>query len=192
VDLRRRGDALKRRIAAVLVLSLAPALVVRAVWADPPPASSAKGPTPKGSGSGSASASAPPPLAPAQALSADIMVLHASNQGGGIDPRIGNLPQLKKPPFSAYDTYKLLSQSKTPLPAGKPIETQLPNGRTLQVTLKDAPAPGRYKVAASINQPGGTTFLPLLEVTTSLDEPFFVAGQSHQGGVLVVGIKLVK
>jgi hypothetical protein len=29
-------------------------------------------------------------------------------------------------------------------------------------------------------------------VTTSLNENFFVAGQSYQDGVLVVGIKLVK
>ena len=72
------------------------------------------------------------------------------------------------------------------------METQLPNGRTLQITLKGSPEPNRYKLTASVAQPGGTKFLPLLEVTAPLDEWFFVAGQSYKEGVLFVGIKLVK
>jgi hypothetical protein len=134
------------------------------------------------------------PPAPAEApqtspVKADVMVLHATNAddgGAGIDPRIGNLPALKQPPFSSYNTYKFISG--TTLPVNKPATTTLPNGRVLQISLIKTLPNDRYRVAASINQPGGNTFLPLLEVTAPACKPFFVAGQSYQGGMLVVGI----
>ena len=37
-------------------------------------------------------------------------------------------------------------------------------------------------------QPGGQAFLKLLEVKAAANEPFFVAGQSYGGGILVIGI----
>jgi hypothetical protein len=145
--------------------------------------------------SASASASASAGVAPRPALGAEITVLHATNDadaGPGIDPRIGSLPQLAKPPFSSYASYRLLSRTRLPIEAATPASTALPNGRTLQVSLRDVlAAQKRFRVAASINQPGGSTFLPLVEVTIPPGEPFFVAGQAYQGGILVVGIRLV-
>jgi hypothetical protein len=44
-------------------------------------------------------------------------------------------------------------------------------------------------ISASIQEPGGKTFLPLLEVNAKAGETFFVAGQKHKGGILVIGIK---
>lgn len=172
----------------VLAAAAAPTLAAGPSLADPP-----KGPPTKASASASASGSASASAsAAAPAFSAEVMVLHASNTGGGIDPRLERLPQLKKPPFSSYDTYKLLSQTRVPLVQGRPSDTPLPNGRALRVTLKDIPETNRFKVGASITKPSGKEYLPLLEVTAPLDEPFFVAGQSHEKGILVVGIKVVK
>lgn len=191
---------MKRHLPPTAVLMLAallPAAVVEVSSAQPaktdptgPKASSSASARASASSSSSAPASASA-SAPLPALSVDVMVLHASNTGGGIDPRIGPLPQLRKPPFSSYDTYKLLSQTKLPLSQVKPAETTLPNDRLLTIALKDAPATGRYKVSTSIQKRGGA-FLPQLELTTPLNEPFFVAGQSYKDGVLVVGIKLAK
>jgi hypothetical protein len=122
----------------------------------------------------------------------EIMILHATQQAGSgsIDPQIGSLPQLKKPPFSAYNTYKLVGRTTLPLEKGKLQTTTLVNKRVLQVTLVDTTPDKRYRVAAAINQPGGSAFLKLLEVTAGPNEPFFVAGQSHEGGILVIGITL--
>jgi hypothetical protein len=124
----------------------------------------------------------------------EVMVLHATNSDGGasIDPAIGRMPALQQPPFSAYNTYKLVS--RTPLVVNKsaPTTTKLPNDRVLQITLRDVVQSSRYRIATSINQPGGTTFLPLLEVTTPAGEPFFVAGQTYKGGMLVIGITVLK
>jgi len=125
-------------------------------------------------------------------VKAEIMVLHATQKpgGGSIDPSIGNLPQLTKPPFSAYNTYKLISRKQFSLDKGKPQTDTLPNDRVLQITLQDITQDRRYKVAAAINQPNGKDFLKLLEVTASANETFFVAGQSYQSGILVIGITL--
>ena len=141
-------------------------------------------------GQGVAQSGAP---APAN-VKADVMVLHATNVDGGvvIDPRIGELPALRKPPFSAFNSYKLLSQNAVAVskdPKDPPATTTLPNGRVLQIALREV-KDNRYRVATSISDPSGKSFLPLLEVTAPAGEPFFVAGQSYNGGMLVVGIKI--
>ncbi|CAN5372527.1 hypothetical protein BH09MYX1_BH09MYX1_56130 [soil metagenome] len=127
--------------------------------------------------------------APAVKANADIMVLHATQSAGAgsIDPQIGNVPQLKKPPFSSYNTYKLLDRKGLALQKGTAVTYVMPNKRVLQVTLQDVTADGRFKIAAAINDPSGGPFLKLLEVTAAANETFFVAGQSYDGGILVIG-----
>ena len=139
----------------------------------------------------------PAPAQPAETtVNAEIVILHATNDGTGIDEKIGKMPELAKPPFSAYNSYKLLDRAKLAVAKGKPATAKLPNNSVLQVSLKDVLAakkkdePKRYVVGASIQEPGGTTFLPLLEVNAKAGEHFFVAGQKHKGGILVIGIKI--
>jgi hypothetical protein len=135
--------------------------------------------------------------APAQdTISSEIILLHATNDGTGIDPKIGKMPELEKPPLSSYNSYKLLDRPKISLTKGKPSTLKLPNGGDLMVTLKEVVEPKkkdegkRYVITASIQKPGGNAFLPLLEVNAKAGENFFVAGQSYKGGVLVIGIKV--
>jgi len=45
------------------------------------------------------------------AFFADVMVLYASNSKKGIDSRIGNMPELRKPFFSVYDSYELVERT---------------------------------------------------------------------------------
>jgi hypothetical protein len=129
-------------------------------------------------------------------VSIEIVILHATNDGSGIDPKIGKMPALGQPPFSSYNSYKLLDRIKLPLAKGKSTTTKLPTGRDLMVSLKDIidpkkkDEPRRYLVTASIQKPDGNTFLPLLEVNAKPGEPFFVAGQTYKGGTVVIGIKV--
>ncbi|MBX3184374.1 MAG: hypothetical protein KF915_17225 [Polyangiaceae bacterium] len=124
-------------------------------------------------------------------FSAEVLVLHATNAGKGIDKRIGEMPQLKKPPFSSYDSYELLIKETLPLIKSKPAKLTLPNKRVLQTELL-AELPKDYvKLSASINQPGGKDFLPLLEVKAKAGQSFIVAGQSYQGGILVLVIRVL-
>jgi hypothetical protein len=135
----------------------------------------------------------------------EVMVLYASNSKKGIDSRIPNMPELKKPPFSAYDSYELLtepaplsSSGKTRVPLNKedPKTLRLPNGRVLQVKLleilpkqKDRES---VRFSANINEPKGKDFLPLLEVKAGLEQPFIVAGQSYKTGMLALVMRVVK
>jgi hypothetical protein len=123
--------------------------------------------------------------APPQAVDAEVTLIHASNNvDGGIDPRIGKLPNI-----GSYKSYQLLSQSHMTIKKA-PTTTTLPNGRILQISLKDV-KDKQYIIDTSINQPGGTAFLPLLEVRASVGVPVFIAGQSYQGGMLIIAIKIL-
>lgn len=141
----------------------------------------------------SASASAKGKEQPPEAsLFAEVMVLHATNAGKGIDERIGKMPELSKPPFSSYDSYELLSKTRLPLVKDDPRTMELPNGRVLRTKLLELLPKGMLRLQASINQPKGKDFLPLLEVKAKLGQSFIVAGQSYKGGMLVLVIRAVK
>lgn len=140
-------------------------------------------------------AHAEPPMAPtpiaadANTQTAELVVLHATNgPAPHIDPRIGTLPQLTKPPFSSYNVYKLLDRALLAVTRGKPASYTLPNGRTLQLAVE--PEGELYRVTASISQKKGNAYLKLLEVTAPKNEPFFVAGQSYDKGSLVLAITI--
>src|SRR5262249_15200807 len=129
-------------------------------------------------------------------ISTDYLVLHATNDGTGIDPKIGKFPELSKPPFSSYNSYKLLDKNTLQVSKGGTGTFKLPTGREVYVVLKDFIAqqkPGeapRYVLSTSIETPGGNSFLPLLEVNAKAGEHFFVAGQQYKGGILVIGLKV--
>ena len=128
----------------------------------------------------------PPPAA--VSTNTEIMVMHATQEPvGSIDTRIGTMPQLTKPPFSAYNTYKLLDKKTVSVERAKSSSYLLPNGRTLEIRVEPLPNKS-YRVVASISRPEGGAYLKLLEVTAPPNEPFFVGGQTYNKGSLVVAI----
>jgi hypothetical protein len=133
-----------------------------------------------------------PKVAASLAVNAEVLVLQATEvEGrGSIDPAIGNLPQLRKPPLSAYNTYHLLDKRTISLETGRSATYTMPNGRVLQVTFVEPTPDHGFHVKAAINQPGGNAYLKLLELTAKPNEPFFVAGQLYNGGNLVLAITL--
>jgi hypothetical protein len=122
----------------------------------------------------------------------EVLVLHATNGDKGIDPRIGNMPELKNPPFSSYKSYELLQKVRLPLEKDAPKTFKLPNDRVLQTKLLEVLPKDSVRISASVNQPGGKTFLPLLEVRAKVGQAFIVAGQRHKGGILVLVIRVLK
>ena len=138
------------------------------------------------------------PLAEARAdgdrVTADVLVLHASTSDAGStpDPRVAKMPQLARPPFSAFNTFKVLDQKALALLKGQAVSQSLANGQTLQLKLLDVTADRRFHVAAALTNAAGQTVLRTLDVKAAPDEPFFVAGQSFEGGTLVIGITLRK
>jgi hypothetical protein len=134
------------------------------------------------------------PAAPS--ISSEVMILHATNDNTGIDPRIGNIPALSKPPFSSYNSYKLLDRTTTPLKRGEASPLKLPTGRELRLVYEDVIQPQkqgdspRYVISASIEAASGQSFLPLVKVNAKPGEVFWVGGQEYKGGSLFIGIKV--
>ncbi len=117
---------------------------------------------------------------------AKVIVLYANNSGKGIDPRIGDMPQLKQPPFSAYDTYELLERADVPFSKANWGDHALPNGGKLAFKLNEV-KDKKYDVAAKIQKPGGKTLLNA-NVKAKEKEIFFMAGPKYKDGILVLGI----
>ena len=129
---------------------------------------------------------------------AEVMVLLASNDGKGIDPSIGNMPQLKRPPLSAYNSYKLLKRGRLTLTDAKAEQLALPNKGKLSLTYKKAASEkaenkskSRVVVGARIDKPNGSKLVGT-KVKARLNKIFFLSGGRHgkSGDALMVGIRI--
>jgi hypothetical protein len=175
--------------------SLVSGLTLPAYAADPaaePLAAPSAAPAPAPAPAPSAKAPPAPSAKVEQQFSAEVLILHATNEKKGIDARIGKLPELSKAPFSSYDSYQVLDRARLPLKKDEPPTLKLPNGRTFQVRLLDEPGVDSVRLSASINRPNGKEFLPLLEVKAHVGQAFIVAGQSYKKGILVLVIRVLK
>jgi hypothetical protein len=119
---------------------------------------------------------------------AEVLVVLAKEEAGDIDPELKKMTALRRPPFNSFRSMKILSRPKLTLTPGKDELVSLPNGRRMKLTLLRVMPDGRYKVKAAINRPDKSDYLPLLQVVASAGDPFFVAGQTYQGGTLIVGV----
>lgn len=133
-----------------------------------------------------------PAVGSAQAsdVPAHVLVVLAKEEPGEVDPALREEPALRKPPFNTFRSMKVLSRPEIKLGLDKPVEVELPNGRRLQLLLHQVMPDGRYRVKVAINRPNQKDYLPLLQVVAAPGDPFFVAGQSHEGGTLVIGVRV--
>jgi hypothetical protein len=129
---------------------------------------------------------AAPRSAPTAESSLELLVLHATNRKKGIDPRLHDLPELTRPPFSNYDSYGVLERVRLVLEPKRNVTHRLPNGRVLGAELLAVEGENTVHLAASISEPGGRAFLPLLEVRAHRGQHFIVAGQKYESGILVL------
>jgi hypothetical protein len=136
-------------------------------------------------GAGGAARAAGPGRGPALELS--VILATRTDGGASVDPQLRDLPPLTKEPFVRYNVYRLLSRDRFVFEGGKPVVSELVNGRTLRVVVDESAADAgekRYRMDAQIAEPGKKAYLRSLQVTASENEPFFVGGQSYQGGTL--------
>ena len=123
-----------------------------------------------------------------QTIRAELIVIHASNAGKGIDDKLKKYPELKKAPFSAYDTCRLLSRKSFKFDR-KGQTISLPDGGKLSIAYlgKDG---AKHQVQASIKKKSGETIVPRVTLRAKGGQTFFLAGQPYQKGILVLGIRL--
>jgi len=124
-----------------------------------------------------------------------ILATHADG-GASIDARLPSLSRLlKSEPFAHYNVFTLLDRKQFPLEAGKAVTYPLVNGRNVEVTLGSVSTGDageqRYQLEAHIGEPGKAAYLKGLQVTLSANQPFYVGGQSYQGGTLFLELALV-
>jgi hypothetical protein len=126
------------------------------------------------------------------AIPGEVLVVLGSSDGVGVDPALAKLEALKKPPFDGFTKKTLLKRVAVSLEPGKDVDVELPNGRKLKLTVLEKTAEGRFRVSLSINRPGKQDYLPLMTVVAAPGDPFFVAGQKHDGGTLIIGVSIGK
>lgn len=115
---------------------------------------------------------------------ADVMVIHATDCAAKkVDPAIGEAPPLK------YNCYALLERKSMTLVKGQPSTTSLPNNRTFQLTHTDT-KDGKFKVTAAISR-GDGGYNKLADITAEPNKPFTVGGFAHNGGAIVLTIRIV-
>jgi hypothetical protein len=136
--------------------------------------------------------------APVKVPSIQLTIIFATFVDGGasIDARLPNLSRLtKSEPFAHYNVFTLLDRKQFPLETGKAVTYGLVNGRNVEVTLGSvSPGDGgeqRYQIEAHIGEPGKAAYLKGLQVTLSANQPFYVGGQSYQGGTLFLELALM-
>ena len=123
-------------------------------------------------------------------MPAEVLIVLGSAEGTGSDPQLEKIAALRKPPFDSLPKKTLLQRSDVKLEPGAPSELDLPNGRKLRLSLVEKLKDGRLRVSVSINRPGQRDYLPLLTVAAAPGDPFFVAGQKHAGGTLIIGVRV--
>lgn len=126
----------------------------------------------------------------AQGVPGEILIIHALEAEGAIDPSLSGITALQRPPFNSYRTMRLLSRPSARFTVGASSEFDLPNGRRLRVTLDRVSEDGRFHIRVSINRPNQGDYLREARLVAAPGDPFFVAGQTHEGGMLLIGIKI--
>jgi hypothetical protein len=121
---------------------------------------------------------------------AAVIVLHASNAKKGIDARLPDdvKGKLKVPPFSSYDSYELLEKKDLDFSAAKAGELALPNKGKLKLSLNGVNK--KYDLNVLITAPDGDKFVELNGVKAKRGDIFFIAGQKHKDGILVLGLRV--
>jgi hypothetical protein len=119
----------------------------------------------------------------------EVLVVLGSSDGSGSDPSLDKLEALRKPPFDTFPRKTLLKRVELTLSLGGESEVELPNGRKLRLSWVERSKEGRLRLKLSINKPGQRDYLPLMTVVAAPGDPFFVAGQKHEGGTLIIGVR---
>lgn len=119
-----------------------------------------------------------------QTVSLKAVVIDASNEPGGIDPKLGNLAgELQRLPYS---TYRLLETPQGSAALNQTWKTGVPDNRSLEVT-PTAIQGGQYSLRIRVLGPGGQTLVNT-EVRLRGGSPFLVAVPTGQKRALLIAI----
>jgi hypothetical protein len=117
---------------------------------------------------------------------AEITIIHATHcPNKHVDPKI-----TEPPPPMGYECLDQHSKVNAVLKLNQPSDTVLPNGRKFRLVHTGRGADKKYNVTAFVNQPDGS-FSRLADVSADALKSFNVGGFAHEGGVLLLVVKIV-
>ena len=117
----------------------------------------------------------------------EVMVILAKKEPGAFDAKLKQLAPLQNPPFDGFKSMTVLSSAEISISESKTASVDLPNGGKLELKLVQRMPDGRHKVELSLARPGKQN--TVMTVVAS-GEMFFIAGQKHEGGTLVIGVRV--
>jgi hypothetical protein len=114
-------------------------------------------------------------------IALQILVVHISDQAGGVDPRAGRLHAELADQFR-YDTLRVLDERRLDLPLGVVESVELPNGRRLNVRAFQLSSRGVLL---------GVTLKGTLQTDLRIPNGHLVVigSERYQGGKLVVSLE---
>ena len=123
----------------------------------------------------------------AQVIQCNLLAIRASNNGGGIDPSLNNYKvQLKRPPFSAFKSFRLIKKQILTLHLKRKVNFVTISGN-VRGSLTFERIKGRFLNLRLVLFKGKKELLRTL-VSVLKGKPFFIAGPSIRGGTLIMGI----
>lgn len=130
------------------------------------------------------------PAAVAAVPPVELLVVLGSRDGTGIDPQLEPLAALRKPPFDGFTRQTVLERSELRIAPGDVRERDLPNGRKLRIAVRERLPDGRLRLSLAIHRAGKDDYLKDLNLTAAAGDWLFVVGQKHEGGTLIVGVRV--
>jgi hypothetical protein len=131
-------------------------------------------------------------VAASDAVSCTARAILGEQKPGGVDKRLKLLAkQFSKPPFSAYESLRLLEAKELTIAQAATQKTLLPTKKVLKLQFKEkllVKGKVRLRMHLSITPPKAKAFLPGTLFTIADGGTLLVAGDSYQGGTLIVGI----
>lgn len=118
-------------------------------------------------------------------------VVLASGQGKNMDTRVPArmLHHLRRPPYTGYTNYTVLSQIDQTMQLNRPLVVTLPDASKLRLTGKRT---SRWMmVKADLKDRRSKSFHPVLQTRVRAQQMFCVPGGKFKRGTLIVGVDVI-
>ena len=123
-----------------------------------------------------------PAEAQAQTVNVRAQTILASNNGSGVDGSLSSIAGQLRSRFGQYSSFRQLQDNRIAMSEGQTRSISLPNGQTMTISFLGMSG-SSYRL--NVSMPGGGS-----TVTVGPGGIFFVAGPQHQGGLLVIAIRV--
>ena len=123
-----------------------------------------------------------PAEAQAQTVNIRVQTILASNNGNGIDGSLSSIASELRSRFSQYSSFRQLQDNRLAMSQGQTRSISLPNGQNVSISFLGMSG-SSYQL--NVSMPGGGS-----TVTVGPGGIFFLAGPRHQGGLLVIAIRV--